>query len=135
VGYFFLSGLEAVSDSLQNVGELRLLIGNITNLETIEQIAEGYRRLQQVHEAAETPAYPKRVEQQTRALETARAVGQGIAAADQSDENERLVATLVQLIEQKRLNVRVYTKGRLHAKVYILYLFTKLGQACLGPTL
>ncbi len=119
VGYFFLSGLEAVSDSLQNVGELRLLIGNTTNRETIEQIAEGYRRLEQVHEAAEALAYPKRVEQHARALETARAVGQGLAAADQSDENERLVSTLVQMIEQKRLKVRVYTKGRLHAKAYI----------------
>mgnify|MGYP002682309742 CR=1 FL=1 len=53
VGYFFLSGLEAVADQLENVHELRLLIGNTSNRETIEQIAEGYRRLEQVRDAAE----------------------------------------------------------------------------------
>ncbi|HNZ32504.1 MAG TPA: hypothetical protein PKJ25_10440, partial [Smithellaceae bacterium] len=42
VGYFFLSGLEAVSSELDSVSNLRLLIGNTTNRETMEQIAEGY---------------------------------------------------------------------------------------------
>ncbi len=39
VGYFFLSGLEAVADVLQNVTDLRLLIGNTSSRQTIEQIA------------------------------------------------------------------------------------------------
>lgn len=119
VGYFFLSGLEAVADVLQNVIELRLLIGNVSSRETIEQIAEGYHRLEQIQEAAEAIAYPKRVEQTLRAGETARTVGQGLAVADQTDEVERLVGILVRLIEEKRLKVKIYTKGRLHAKAYI----------------
>lgn len=44
VGYFFLSGLESIADHLEGVKELRLLIGNTTNRETIEQLAEGYKR-------------------------------------------------------------------------------------------
>ena len=36
VGYFFLSGLEAVADALANVQELRLLIGDTTSRQTIE---------------------------------------------------------------------------------------------------
>jgi hypothetical protein len=31
VGYFFVSGLEAIADRLDGVRELRLLIGNTTN--------------------------------------------------------------------------------------------------------
>ena len=38
---------------------------------------------------------------------------------DQTDEAEELVRILVLLIEEKRLKVRVYTKGRMHAKAYI----------------
>ena len=49
VGYFFLSGLEAVADVLENVRELRLLTGNTSSRETVEQIAEGYRRLVRVY--------------------------------------------------------------------------------------
>ena len=36
---------------------LRLLIGNTTNRETIEQIAEGYRRLELVQDALEAPVH------------------------------------------------------------------------------
>jgi len=38
---------------------------------------------------------------------------------DQTDEGEKLVKTLVRLIEEGRLKVRVYTRGRLHSKAYI----------------
>jgi len=37
VGFFFLSGLEAIAGSLRNVKEVRLLIGNTMNRETLEQ--------------------------------------------------------------------------------------------------
>src|SRR5437868_14980017 len=65
VGYFFLSGLEAIAKPLSGVKEVRLLIGNTTNRETLEQIAEGYRRLDLLAEAAEEQAYPKRTEKRS----------------------------------------------------------------------
>ena len=40
-----------------HVKELRLLIGNTTNRETLEQLAEGYRRLEQVADVAEAQTY------------------------------------------------------------------------------
>jgi len=119
VGYFFLSGLTCVAEKLAGVKELRLLIGNTTNRETLEQMAEGYRRLELVAEAVETEAYPKRTETKRMAGETAENLRTGLELMDQTDEGEVLVKTLAQLIEEKRLKVRVYTKGRLHAKAYI----------------
>lgn len=119
VGYFFLSGLEVVADVLANVQELRLLIGNTSSRETIEQIAEGYRRLDQITGAVEAETYPQRVERQSRVADTAAATGRNLAAMDQTDEAEALAHTLVRLIEEGRLQVRVYTRGRLHAKAYI----------------
>ncbi len=119
VGYFFLSGLEAVADVLQNVTELRLLIGSVSNRETIEQIAEGCRRLEQVSETAEAQAFPRRSEMSQRAQQTAVAVGETVAAMDQTDQAEHLVGTLARLIAAGRLKVKVYTRGRLHAKAYI----------------
>ncbi len=119
VGYFFLSGLEAVADQLENVHELRLLIGNTSNRETIEQIAEGYRRLEQVRDAAEALQYTGRAAREAATLETAGTIGQVIAAMDQTDQAVKLVCALVRLIEEGRLKVRVCTQGRLHAKAYI----------------
>jgi hypothetical protein len=71
VGYFFLSGLESIAKSLAHVKELRLLIGNTTNRETLEQLAEGYRRLELVSDKAEEQAFPKRTEMKRMAEETA----------------------------------------------------------------
>jgi len=119
VGYFFLSGLESIAEKLEHVSELRLLIGNTTNRETLEQIAEGYHRLEQVENTLDAQRYPKRTDMKEMADQTARNVRATIELMDQTDEAERLVKTLIELIERKRLLVRVYTKGRLHAKAYI----------------
>lgn len=119
VGYFFLSGFESIATHLGGIKELRLLIGNTTNRETLEQMAEGYRRLELVAEAAEAQAYPKRNDSKRIAGETAESIRLSVELMDQTDEGEALVKTLAQMIEEKRLQVRVYTKGRLHAKAYI----------------
>ena len=119
VGYFFLSGLTAIGEKLAEVKELRLLIGNTTNRQTLEQLAEGYRRLELVKDAAESEAYPKRTEAKRMAGETAENIREGVSLMDQTDEGENLVRTLIHMIEEKRVRVRVYTRGRMHAKAYI----------------
>lgn len=119
VGYFFVSGLDSMAEQLGSVNELRLLIGNTTNRDTLEQIAEGYRRLEMVAEAAETQSYPKRAEVRQMAEETAANLRASLELMDQTDANQRVVQTLVRMIEEGRLKVRVYTQGRLHAKAYI----------------
>ncbi len=119
VGYFFLSGLTSIAEKLKDVKELKLLIGNTTNRETLEQLAEGYRRLELVKDKAEEQAYPKRTETKQMAGETADNLRSSIELMDQTDEAELLINTLVRMIEEKRLKVKIYTKGRLHAKAYI----------------
>jgi superfamily II DNA/RNA helicase len=119
VGYFFLSGFEPIQNNLQGVTELKLLIGNTTNQQTLEQISEGYKRLDLVDRALEDIRLSKKADQRRRAGETAENLQEVIALMDQTDEGEGLVKTLVNMIEEKRLKVKVYTKGRLHAKAYI----------------
>jgi hypothetical protein len=119
VGYFFLSGFTAIADKLSHVKEVRLLIGNTTNRETLEQIAEGYKRLELVKEAAEAQVYPKSSEVKQMTAATAANLSSSIEIMDQTDEAEQTVRTLAGMIEEKRLSVKVYAKGRLHAKAYI----------------
>ena len=83
--------------------ELRLLIGNTTNRETLEQLAEGYRRLELVAETAEAQSYPKRTEARQMASETAENIRSSVELMDQTDEGEVLVKTLVRMIEEKQL--------------------------------
>ena len=119
VGYFFLSGFEPLRNHLKDVGEIRLLVGNTTNYQTLEQLSEGYKRLELVEEAANHIKFIKRADETRNVNVTAENMKDAIALMDQTDGNEELVVTLVSLIEQKKLKVKVYTKGRLHAKAYI----------------
>jgi len=104
-GIFFLSGLTPIAEKLDKVKELRLLIGNTTNRETLEQLAEGYQRLELVAEAAEAQAYPKRTETEKMAAETAANVRTSVELMDQTDEGEAFVKNLARMIEEKRLVV------------------------------
>ena len=119
VGYFFLSGFEAIGKDLESIKELRLLVGNTSTRETIEQISEGYKRLEIAQNKLEDMAYAKKVERRGRALATAENLKETIEVMDQTDEAEDLIFSLIRMIEEKRLKVKVYTKGRLHAKAYI----------------
>lgn len=119
VGYFFISGLVPFAKRLEGIKELRLLIGNTTNRETVEQLAEGYRRLEEVKDSLEGQAYPRRTDTKHMAKETAENIRTTMELMDQTDESEDLIRGLIKLIEEKRLKVKVYTKGRLHAKAYI----------------
>lgn len=119
VGYFFLSGFTAIADQLDNVKELRVLIGSASSAETIEQIAEGSRRLQEAQNTLESISHPKSVITTERLQQTAIVIGETASAMTQSNENEHLILSLAKAIEEKRVKVKVYTKGRLHAKAYI----------------
>jgi hypothetical protein len=100
VGYFFLSGFTAIADQLDNVQELRLLIGSASSAETVEQIAEGARRLQEAQHALESASHPKSVVSQERQAQTSAAVGGTAAAMLQSSANQRLICSLANAIAE-----------------------------------
>lgn len=119
VGYFFLSGLKGLAAKLEHLGELRLLIGNTTNQETLEQLVEGCKSLEIAREATEKQRFTKRTEFKRMVDETAGAIRESVELMDQSDEEQEVILNIIKMIEEERLKVRVYTKGRLHAKAYI----------------
>ena len=119
VGYFFLSGFEAIAPHLTDVSELRLLIGNTLNKETIEQLVEGQRRLDAAEAVKQDQEFINKDRKRRILTKTVENLSDSAAAMDQTDEAEQLINTLAELVEQGRVRVRVYTKGRLHAKAYI----------------
>ena len=99
VGYFFLSGFTAIAHRLTQIKHLRLLIGNTTNRETLDQLAEGYRRLEIVQDTLEEQNYAKRSIRKEIAEETAGNLRSTVELMDQTDEAQTLVKNLIQMIE------------------------------------
>ncbi len=119
VGYFFISGFTAIADRLDNIKSLRLLIGNTSNRQTIDQIAQGYRHLELIEERLKDEAYPNHSSIPPMIRDAATHISQSIELMDQTEINQALVQKLVAMIESGRLQVKIYTKGVLHAKAYI----------------
>jgi superfamily II DNA or RNA helicase len=119
VGYFFLSGFEALADKLDEIEELRLLIGNTSSRETIEQLTEGFKRLELAQDRQARDRHIIRAERHQRVEKTGENLRDSIAVMDQTEQSEQLICSLIRMIEEGRLKVRVYTRGRLHAKAYI----------------
>jgi superfamily II DNA or RNA helicase len=119
VGFFFLSGFKAVARELETVRELRLLIGNTSDRATIEQLAEGHHAREAIVQAQRQAQFQS-ARQRAQLVEISRRrIRERLERLDQSDEDQALVRQLVQMIRDDRLKVKVYTRGRLHAKAYL----------------
>jgi phosphatidylserine/phosphatidylglycerophosphate/cardiolipin synthase-like enzyme len=114
VEYFFLSGFEALADQLDEIEELRLLLGNTTSREAIEQLTEGFKRLELARDR-----HALRAERHQRVEQTGENLRNSIDLMHQTEHSEQLICSPIRTIEEVRLKVCVYTRGRLHAKAYI----------------
>src|SRR5271165_2380624 len=118
VGYFFISGFKLVADELEKITELRLLIGNVSDSQTIEQLAETRSAVDLLAQTRKRE-FASQKDLEKALAQAGEAVRRRIELLSQTDEDERLINLLVLLIERKRFVIRVYTKSRLHAKAYI----------------
>lgn len=116
VGYFFLSGFQAIADSLGQLEGIKVLIGTVTNRETIEQMALGYRRRELIQEKM-LQQRGTRVDQAIG--ETASSIRLNLSELQPGEEEEHTIATLADLIANGKMDIRIYTRGVLHAKAYI----------------
>ncbi|RLC76632.1 MAG: helicase, partial [Chloroflexi bacterium] len=118
VGYFFLSGFETIAARIPHLDQLRLLIGNVTNRQTVEQLVEGYHHLETTQRAVRRQRMSSAQSPLIR-TETADSIKATLELMDQTDDAQTLVLSLADLIAQGKIQVRVYTRGRLHAKAYL----------------
>jgi len=119
VGYFFLSGFKAIASELENIQELRLLIGNTSGRYTIEQLAEAHSSVQSLQQQQRAAVFLSPQQRAQRLAAAERLLRERLERLDQTDADQALVRQLARMVRESRLKVRVYTRGRLHAKAYI----------------
>ena len=115
VGYFFISGFKFIADELEKISELSLLIGNVSDSRTVEQLAESHSAAQLL-ERTRKREFANQKEREAAVDEASMAIRTRIEQLSQTDEDERVISLLVKLIEEKRFVIRVYTKSRLHSR-------------------
>lgn len=122
VGYLFAGGLAPVIEPLGRVARVDLLIGNVVNRLTEEQILEdaATRSTAAVDHEGEAFARTMREQRDRAATLTALNLRRTLESLPKSEETKRLVPEMARMIAEGSLHVRLLSDRRLHAKVSLV---------------
>lgn len=109
VGYFRASGFYLLQDALNNVEKTRILIG----INTDEQVLKMYKESQMTIEEINFNTYDTKINYKNK-------LKKEFDNSDDSEIIENGVHKFIDLLKKGKLELRVYTKQPIHAKVYIM---------------
>ena len=124
VGYLFLGGLVPLRVQIARLASVEILIGNVVSRLTQEQMREEAAARQRGGEdwghAQEDVAATLRESHDRATAETALNLRQTLAGLDRTPEMQQLLLTLAECVARGSLKMRLYTEGRIHAKVALV---------------
>lgn len=124
VGYLFLDGLLPLREEIESLGKIEILIGNVINRVSDEEVREmvdlKVRGGEEWVRDQEDVASTLRDVHDRSAAETAANLRRTIESIPHTPEAQALLLTLARRIADGGLKVRLYTHGRIHAKVSLL---------------
>lgn len=109
VGYFRASGFYLLKDALDNVEKTRILIG----INTDEQVLKMYKESQMSIDEINLNTYESKNYYKNK-------LKKEFEESDDSEIIETGVHKFIELIRNGKLELRVYTKQPIHAKVYVM---------------
>ena len=120
VGYFFISGFDAVADDLERLERVRILVGR-TDRQVFEEVALGLQQADALAVRKQMDEVVRRSDRSGIARQSVEKVAEGVAALPQSGESEAAVAKLRDMVASGRVRVRAYVNSPLHAKAYLCW--------------
>lgn len=109
VGYFRTSGFFKMKDALKDVERIRILVGLDVDRFTVKIIDEANNEI----------AYERRTEKEGRDIVITE-IRKEFIEAPVEETIEDGVRTFIEWLKSGKLQMRLYTEGPLHAKVYIM---------------
>lgn len=122
VGYFFLSGLAMIIDPMQKADKTRLLISNTTDKDTSEALIQGFKSIKQVRSQIREWEHVNDDRKQKIKEDSAANMSRSLEYMSQTPGDKSVVQTLITMMRENKITVRIYPKGKLHAKAYIFEL-------------
>lgn len=124
VGYLFLEGLVPLRAQIEQLETVEILIGNVMNRLTEEQVREEAAGRARGGEGQVRPqedvAATLRDSHDRAAAVTALNLRATLSALPRTPENQALLLTLAHRVAQGALKVRLYTAGRIHSKLTLM---------------
>ena len=120
VGYFFISGFDAVADNIAGLDKVRILVGR-TDRQVLEEVALGLQQSDALRARLESDSVVRRRQRAEIAQRAVANISDGVAALPQTGDSERAVSRLRDMIAVNRVEVRAYLRSPLHAKAYLCW--------------
>ena len=120
VGYFFVSGFDAVADELSQLGEVRILVGR-TDRPTLEAVALGLQQQDALRARLNSDSMVQRSQREVFSQDAVDSIATGVSVLPQTDDTQQAVAKLREMIGAGFLEIRAYPRGLLHAKAYLCW--------------
>ena len=120
VGYFFISGFDAVADQFARLDKARVLVGR-TDRQVLEEVALGIQQADALRSRLDADSIVRRGQRVELAQRSISGIADGVARLPQSSGSESAVRRLRDLIADGRVEVRSYLRGTLHAKAYLCW--------------
>lgn len=120
VGYFFMSGFEAIADDLARLEGIRILVGRVDR-QVLEELAAGVQQAEALRTRISSDETIRRSQRGQVAAEAVSQIGTGVSTLPQTDGSEKAVGKLAGLIESGKVQFRTYPRSRLHAKAYLCW--------------
>ena len=118
VGFLFLSGLKSIKDEMEKFfedgGKMKIVMGSITNKETYENLAAAHHSLEELKNELS-----RRIFSNTGLEGEKKVYTKAVGVIEQNEENEKFIEEFKKWIDNKNLEIRVYTKDFMHAKAYV----------------
>ena len=120
VGFFFMSGFEAVADDLARLDRVRILVGR-TDRQVFEEVAVGLQQAEALRVQQQMSEVVRRSERSAIAQDTVEKISKGVSTLPQNSESEAAIGKLLEMVASGRVRVRTYVESPLHAKAYLCW--------------
>lgn len=107
VGYFYTSGFHQIYKTLETTEKIRILIGISTNRDTYTQIEKSRQESLQFSQAETKESFSN---QTVREMEECK----------DNPEVEQGITKFIEWLKSKKIEIRAYPSGNIHAKLYIM---------------
>lgn len=129
VGWFFLTGLKEIKDEIEHLEKIELLVGSKTNRQTAETMLLERKYEEAVEDAIENRKYLPQQEIDKLLAHELDTLVNDISFIKPTQENIEFIKWFFQKLQQGKIEVRIYPKEALHAKLYLLdYKDTRHGR-------
>jgi len=137
VGWLFLSGFEELRDEINKLEKLEILAGSRTNKETAELMLLNKKWEKAVRDTLGKTKYLPEDERQKILEKEFEGLLNDLSYIKPTEENIEFLKWFLEKLQEKKIEIRVYYKEPLHAKLYLFeYKDPRhgLGEAIIGSS-